>query len=577
MSNHASPSAPRPLPAQPNLRHLKDQAKDLLKSGGAESLAGAQFQVARLYGFPSWPKLKAHVDSFEQAGQLKQAIDANDLDRVKVLMTRNPGLHRAPMGYGKNGPLTWVAECRVPWGPPAPVRLAMAMWMIEHGSDIHQGGDGPLMRAALRGDRIPMIELLVAHGAHVNAAWNGDFPIIFAPCESVDPIALGWLLQHGADPNCAKTTALDYLIGTYVRSPRMEACVDLLVKAGGTSRYDLPGVLDTLLDHADRLAAQLDADPGLIDRRYPELDCGSTGARRLLLQGATLLHVAAEYGSLNAARLLLDRGAPVNAPAAGGQTPIFHSVTQFDDRGLPITQLLLDRGADLSLRAMLPGHYERPDEVVNCTPLEYARLFPGSEFPGSNEATIQLLQGSQAMDKITRSHFDNLHSTNREVQGSAYSFLLEKTAQPVAWAYEVWDELVQALRDQDNRKRSIAAQLLCHLALSDPEGRILRDFDKLLAVTKDEKFVTARHCLQALWRIGTAGKKQRKKVVDGLASRFAECIAEKNCTLIRYDILAGLRRLYDAVKDEKIRQKALSLIETENDLKYRRKYATLWR
>ena len=45
----------------------------------------------------------------------------------------------------------------------------MAQWMIDNGSDVHQGGDGPLMRAALNGDRIPMMELLVAHGADVNA------------------------------------------------------------------------------------------------------------------------------------------------------------------------------------------------------------------------------------------------------------------------------------------------------------------------------------------------------------------------------------------------------------------------
>ena len=53
------------LPDRPNLRHLKDQAKDLVKSGKASSIADAQFQIARLYGFPSWPKLKAHVDSLE--------------------------------------------------------------------------------------------------------------------------------------------------------------------------------------------------------------------------------------------------------------------------------------------------------------------------------------------------------------------------------------------------------------------------------------------------------------------------------------------------------------------------------
>src|SRR5688572_3840642 len=136
------PEAPRPLPECPNLRHLKDQAKDLLRTGAAASITEAQFNIARLYGFASWPKLKAHIDSLEEIGQLKQAIDTNDIDRVKILMTRNPTLHSAPLGYGKDGPLTWVAECRVPKEPPSATRLAMAKWMLEHGSDVHQGGDG---------------------------------------------------------------------------------------------------------------------------------------------------------------------------------------------------------------------------------------------------------------------------------------------------------------------------------------------------------------------------------------------------------------------------------------------------
>ena len=90
-------------------------------------------------------------------------------------------------------------------------------------------------------------------------------------------------------------------------------------------------------------------------------------------------------------------------------------------------------------------------------------------------------------------------------------------------------------------------------------------------------FVTARHCMQALWKVGAAGKKQRKLLVEGLEVRFRECIAEKNCTLIRFDIIQSLRNLYDAVQDEGIRAKALDWIEREEDLKYRKKYAGLWR
>ena len=407
MSNDPQ-SAPLPLPERPNLRHLKDQAKDLLQAGRAESLTDAQFKVARIYGFASWPKLKAHVDSIDEIGQLKQAIDDNDLDRVKALMTRNPALHRAPIGRASNGPLTWAAECRVPGGPPAPERLAMARWMIENGSDIHRGGDGPLMRAALNGLRIPMMELLVAHGANVNAEWHGDYPILFAPCETLDAAALQWLLQHGADPNGPRpnprVTALDYLIGAYSRSTELGTCIDLLLNAGGTTRYNLPGVLDTILGRVDRLAGHLDADPALVHRRFPELDFGATGGRRLLLQGATLLHVAAEYGSVDAARLLLDRGADVNARAqvdeagVGGQTPIFHAATQSRDWGLPVARLLLEHGADLSLRVKLPGHYERLDEIVECTALGYALRFPGAEFPGGNEQTLRLLRERGAME-----------------------------------------------------------------------------------------------------------------------------------------------------------------------------------
>ena len=99
----------------------------------------------------------------------------------------------------------------------------------------------------------------------------------------------------------------------------------------------------------------------------------------------------------------------------------------------------------------------------------------------------------------------------------------------------------------------------------------------MLAVTKDERFVTARHTLQAIWKVGAAGKAQQEMLVNGLAGRFHECAAEKNCTLIRYDITQSLRNLYAAVGDEKIREQSLALIETETDLKYRKKYAGVWR
>ena len=102
--------------------------------------------------------------------------------------------------------------------------------------------------------------------------------------------------------------------------------------------------------------------------------------------------MAAEYGNVTAADLLLDSGANVNTRAAidaaglGGQTPIFHAVTQ--PEGLVVARLFLERGADLSLRVKIPGSYERPGEIVECTPLGYALLFGGE----SQRRTVALLR-----------------------------------------------------------------------------------------------------------------------------------------------------------------------------------------
>lgn len=332
------------LPDRANLRHLRDQAKDLVRSGGAPTLADAQFQIARHYGFPSWSKIKHYVDSLEAAGQLNQAISAGDLARVQKLLTSNPELRQV---------------------------------LID---------DVPLMRVAQPG-RIPMMELLVRHGADVNGLCWGWFPVLFTPCENLEPEPLQWLLDHGADPNRGNPkdpgTALDYVIQTYPRDPkRLTACIEILLVAGAHTRYDIPGVLPILRGRTDELAALLDSDTALLNRRYPELDCGPSGGRLLTLRGATLLHVAAEYGFFDASRLLLDRGADVDARAdidtngVGGQTPIFHALTHFKGRNPEVAQLLIDHGADLTIRARVPGHYERPGELLDVSAAEYSAIFP---------------------------------------------------------------------------------------------------------------------------------------------------------------------------------------------------------
>lgn len=181
------------------------------------------------------------------------------------------------------------------------------------------------------------------------------------------------------------------------------------------------------------------------------------------------------------------------------------------------------------------------------------------------------------MDKSTRAILDDLRSPDGERRSQALSAIIVATDTPVDWAYEVWDEAVANLRHPDNHQRAIAAQLLCGLAKSDPERRMLRDLDALLVVTRDARFVTARHALQSIWKVGAASAELRQRLVARLSERFQGCDMEKNGTLVRYDIIESLRKVYDATYDAQVREAALALIATEADLKYRKKYAALWR
>jgi len=99
-------------------------------------------------------------------------------------------------------------------------------------------------------------------------------------------------------------------------------------------------------------------------------------------QGVTLLHLCAEFNSSRCARVLLDAGADLNAPADidadgfGGHSPIFHTVNSIHNHCRPMMELLLERGATLDVRVegLLWGQdMDWVTVVVDTTPLSYAQ------------------------------------------------------------------------------------------------------------------------------------------------------------------------------------------------------------
>jgi ankyrin repeat protein len=244
-----------------------------------------------------------------------------------------------------------------------------------------------------------MMDLLVVHGADVNALWNGSYPIILAPCETLAPQALKWLLDHGADPRAVSReygNPVNMLIGTYSRNAKgKHACLEVLAEAG----FEIPDTPAMAFHRGriDLLEVHLDRDASLLERRFLESEIfpaelgiePGAGLHVTPVSGGTLLHLAIEYDDIDVARWLIERGADVNARSAidadgfGGHTPLFHTVVTLARPDDSKARLLLDHGADPNAHATIRKQLrdvgdpekEKMREFHNVTPIGYARQF----------------------------------------------------------------------------------------------------------------------------------------------------------------------------------------------------------
>jgi ankyrin repeat protein len=169
-------------------------------------------------------------------------------------------------------------------------------------------------------------------------------------------------------------TPMTHLIEMYLRSPRFSDCVRCLLQAG--ARFSDSVLLAVLLDDAELLRTELRKKSSLIQHRV-DLCCTFTP-----LRGASLLHVAAEYGLLKAAATLIEAGADLEARAAvddfgfNGHTPIFHTVCQNENHCQPVLRLLLKHGAktDIRLAGITWGKgFEWETTIFDATPISYAQ------------------------------------------------------------------------------------------------------------------------------------------------------------------------------------------------------------
>jgi hypothetical protein len=399
----------RRLPVRPALDHLKHQAKDFLRDmhagdaaaiaelreyhpdpiePSAARLADAQLVLARSYQASSWTRLA-------QAVQLADAIWRDDVDAVSDLVTRSPNLIREDVLIRKDSN----------WGPPMTYAANLGRDRIIrrlHGlgaTDLESAAG----RAALQGkiDTARMLYEMAGSPSLPEGALGG-------PAYTLSAEGTAFLLSMGArvrDEAGNRLAPVDVVLETDARNPAAKHAILEMYVEHGLELPDTP-VMALHRGRIDLLEEHLRRDPGLLGRTfahreiYPaEMGCGHPldATVGTPLDATTLLHMSVEYGELEIARWLLDRGANVNARAAvgptgfGGYTALFNTVVSqpnfwmnYGKRGpfvAPFAELLLERGADPNIRASIwkrlhPGHGDTTrHEYRDVTALSWGRRF----------------------------------------------------------------------------------------------------------------------------------------------------------------------------------------------------------
>jgi ankyrin repeat protein len=218
--------------------------------------------------------------------------------------------------------------------------------LLEHGADVNSAddkGETALHVVAGRGD-LAKAKVLLDFKADVNATSDsGLTPLLYALSTQHDSMC-EFLIARGAKLDIFSACAL----GKYAEATALLKSAPQLVNARDKIR-DWPLLLWAARGGDRRLVElilALGADPMA---RAPELDSEDRkpnskpeGATKYL--GETALHVAVNFRRQEIARLLIDKGIPVNAKTKSGGTPLDYACGNHDSA---MIKLLLSKGAEI--------------------------------------------------------------------------------------------------------------------------------------------------------------------------------------------------------------------------------------
>lgn len=343
----------RRLPSNPNLDHLKYQAKDLLKERTAHtlevaqrirefhprfrratdaeifgtqlSLSDAQLTIAREYGFPSWARLKRHIEK----PTLSDRLDLPHQQRIE-----NATFHRA-------------------------VELLDAGDVVGLRAHLHQHPELVRQHVIFEGAnyfRDPTLLEFVAE----NPVRHGTLPANIVEVTKV-------ILEAGPSQSAEDETLMLVSTGSVARECRLQLpLIDLLCDYGADPNSALRATalhgefeaMNALIRHGARTDFPVAAAMGRIEDARRLLASTNTEDRHLALA------MAADFGHVEIVRLLLDAGEDPNRYNPVGShshtTPLHQAAGRGHDE---VVRLLVERGARLDLK----------DILWRATPADWAR------------------------------------------------------------------------------------------------------------------------------------------------------------------------------------------------------------
>lgn len=353
----------RALPQNPNLQHLKYQAKDLLDGHAARSaavaqrvrefhprwakasdaeifavhltLSDAQLAIAREYGFSSWARLKRRIEKPKPSDEVSrphheriqdavfrrgvELIDAGDREGLRQHLAEHPQL----------------AQQRVEFEGVNYFRNPTLLEFV---------AENPIRRGKLPANIVEVTEAILEAGVE-QSALNNTLGLVVTGCVprecGVQIRLIDLLCDGGADPNGAAEGAA---VGFELDAARA------LLRRGARTTLTIAVALRDL-------------------RQAPRLLPGAGAEQRHLA-----FAVAAQYGHIEMVRLLLDAGEDPNrfnpVGAHSHSTPL-HQAALYGH--LDVVKLLVERGASLKTKDILFGgtpedwaNYAGKKEVEEC-------------------------------------------------------------------------------------------------------------------------------------------------------------------------------------------------------------------